>query len=103
LLSRLWLAMPGEPARSSSPSDSIEAVELCHRIPTQGRRQFVGKRFARVVDCLEHIAEEIEDLGKSERDTVRSQIRRIIGHFLKLAYSGSEQPRVGWIESVVRA
>ena len=48
----------------------------------------------------ERIAEEIEDLGKSERDTVRSQIRRIIDHFLKLAYSGSEQPRVGWMETI---
>ena len=35
----------------------------------------------------EHVAEEIEDLGKSERDAVRSQIRRIIEHLLKLAYS----------------
>ena len=31
----------------------------------------------------EHVAEEIEDLGKSERDAVRSQIRRIIEHLLK--------------------
>ena len=33
----------------------------------------------------EHVAEEIEDLGKSERDAVRSQVRRIVEHFLKLA------------------
>jgi len=48
----------------------------------------------------EHIAEEIEDLGKSERDAVRSQIRRIIEHFLKLAYSRAEQPRFGWMETI---
>jgi hypothetical protein len=48
----------------------------------------------------EHVAEEIEDLGKSERDAVRSQIRRIIEHFLKLAYSPAEQPRVSWMETV---
>ena len=48
----------------------------------------------------EHVAEEIEDLGKSERDAVRSQIRRIIEHFLKLAYSSAEQPRLGWMETV---
>src|SRR6266702_811353 len=35
----------------------------------------------------EHVVEEIEDLGKSERDAVRSQIRRIIEHLLKLEYS----------------
>ena len=39
----------------------------------------------------EHVAEEIEDLGKSERDAVRSQIRRIIEHFLKLAHSPAER------------
>ncbi len=38
----------------------------------------------------EHVAEEIEDLGKSERDAVRSRIRRIIEHLLKLAYSPAE-------------
>jgi hypothetical protein len=48
----------------------------------------------------EHVAEEIEDLGKSERDAVRSQIRRIIEHFLKLAYSSAEQPRLGWMETI---
>jgi hypothetical protein len=48
----------------------------------------------------EHVAEEIEDLGKSERDAVRSQIRRIIEHLLKLAYSPAEQPRFNWMHSI---
>jgi len=39
----------------------------------------------------EHVAEEIEDLGKSERDAVRSQIRRIIEHLLKLGYSPAKE------------
>jgi hypothetical protein len=47
-----------------------------------------------------HVAEEIEDLGKSERDAVRSQIRRIIEHLLKLAYSPAEQPRIAWMETI---
>ena len=46
----------------------------------------------------EHVAEEIEDLGKSERDAVRSQIRRILEHFLKLAHSPAAPPRFDWIE-----
>ena len=53
------------------------------------------KRFDR-----ERVAEEIEDLGKSERDAVRSQIRRIIEHLLKLAYSPAEQPRFNWMHSI---
>jgi Domain of unknown function DUF29 len=48
----------------------------------------------------EHIAEAIEDLGKSERDAVRSQIPRIIEHLLKLAWSPVEQPRVDWMETI---
>jgi hypothetical protein len=48
----------------------------------------------------EHLAEEIEDLGKSERDAVRSQIRRVIEHLLKLAYSRAERPRFDWMHSV---
>ena len=51
----------------------------------------------------EHVAEEIEDLGKSERDAVRSQIRRIIEHLLKLAYSPAEQPRFDWMGTIVDA
>ena len=50
-----------------------------------------------------HVAEEIEDLGKSERDAVRSQIRRIIEHLLKLTYSPAEQPRFDWMETIVDA
>ena len=51
----------------------------------------------------EHVAEEIEDLGKSERDAVRSQIRRIIEHLLKLTYSPAEQPRFDWKHSISEA
>jgi len=51
----------------------------------------------------EHVAEEIEDLGRSQRDAVRSQIRRIIEHLLKLSYSPAEPPRFDWIETVLDA
>jgi hypothetical protein len=51
----------------------------------------------------ENIAEEIEDLGRSERDAVRSQIRRIIEHLLKLAYSPAQQPHFDWMASIVDA
>ena len=51
----------------------------------------------------EHLAEEIEDLGKSERDAVRSQVPRILAHFLKLAYSPAQDPRFSWMSSIVDA
>ena len=51
----------------------------------------------------ENVAEEIEALGRSDRDAVRSQIRRIIEHLLKLAYSRAQQPRFDWMASIVEA
>jgi hypothetical protein len=51
----------------------------------------------------EHVAEEIEDLGKSERDAVRSQIRRIIEHLLKLAHSPAQGPRFDWMGPIAEA
>ncbi|MGE5271772.1 MAG: DUF29 domain-containing protein [Thiohalocapsa sp.] len=51
----------------------------------------------------EHLAEEVEDLGNSERDAVRSQVRRILVHFLKLAHSPARDPRFGWMASIVDA
>lgn len=51
----------------------------------------------------ENLAEEIESLGISQRSALRSQIRRIIRHLLKLEYSRSNDPRRGWEESIVDA
>ena len=66
-------------------------------------RGLKGYNVDEVRGYLHLIAEEIEDLGKSERDAVRSQIRRIIEHLLKLAYSPAEQPRYDWMHSVADA
>jgi hypothetical protein len=52
---------------------------------------------------LENLAEEVEDLGKSERSAVRSQIRRVLEHFLKLQHSPAALARAGWKRSVVEA
>src|ERR1700752_2593337 len=51
----------------------------------------------------DNVAEEIEDLGRSQRDAARSQIRRIIEHFLKLAFSPARQPRFDWMASIAEA
>ena len=51
----------------------------------------------------ENVAEEIEDLGKSERDAVRSEIRRILEHFLQLAHSPAVEPRSDWMVSIANA
>jgi Domain of unknown function DUF29 len=45
---------------------------------------------------VEHLAEEVEDLGKSELQAVESFIEHIIAHLLKLDYSGQAAPRAHW-------
>ncbi len=47
-----------------------------------------------------NLADEIEGLGISQRSALRSQIRRIIRHLVKLEYSRASDPRRGWIESI---
>ncbi|HZU90328.1 MAG TPA: DUF29 domain-containing protein [Stellaceae bacterium] len=51
----------------------------------------------------EHLAEEIESLGKSERKELRSQLRRILRHLLKLEASPAQEPRAGWCETIEEA
>jgi len=48
----------------------------------------------------ENLAEEIEGLGASQRIALRSQMRRIVQHLLKLEFSPAAEPRRGWFESV---
>lgn len=50
----------------------------------------------------DHLAEEIESLGLSERRELGSRIARIIEHLLKLEFSPASDPRRGWEETVSR-
>ena len=50
-----------------------------------------------------NLAEEIDDLASARRKAVRSQIRRLLEHLLKLEHSRSVDPRAGWIETVLDA
>lgn len=52
---------------------------------------------------LENLAEEIESLGRSDLNTVRSHTRRIIEHLLKLEHSPGREPRLQWKQSVDQA
>jgi hypothetical protein len=63
------------------------------------------RRFARTRPNLpldlSHIAEEIADLGKNLRDSIRSWARHIIEHLLLLEYSPAQEPRRGWTAEIV--
>jgi hypothetical protein len=52
---------------------------------------------------LEHLAEEIEDVGSERRDAAESQVRRVLEHFLKLEHSRATDPRSGWRDSIIDA
>jgi Domain of unknown function DUF29 len=49
---------------------------------------------------LEHIAEEIQDLGKSERDMVYSLAQRVIEHFLLIEHSPATDQRLHWADEI---
>jgi hypothetical protein len=49
---------------------------------------------------LEHIAEEIQDLGKSERDAVYSLARQIIQHLLLIEHSPATEQRRHWMDEI---
>jgi hypothetical protein len=51
----------------------------------------------------ENLAEEIEDLAKIYRSSLRSQLRRIIQHLVKLQHSPAIDPRRGWRHTVALA
>jgi hypothetical protein len=51
----------------------------------------------------ENLAEEIEDLAKSLRLALRSQIVRIIQHLVKLTHSPAVEPRRGWRRTIRQA
>lgn len=48
----------------------------------------------------ENLAEEIDDLGASQRSAVGSYIMRIIQHLVKLEYSPAAEPRKGWRRTI---
>ena len=50
---------------------------------------------------IELIAEEIEDLGKSELHACQSLCEHILEHLLKLEYSGLAEPARHWRQEIV--
>ena len=58
-------------------------------------------RAGRLADLdLEHLIEEIEDVGGSLYREVRARVRTIIEHLLKLEHSPAQEPRGGWERTI---
>jgi hypothetical protein len=49
---------------------------------------------------LEHLIEEIEDVGGSLYREVRARVRTVIEHLLKLEHSPAAEPRTGWERTI---
>ena len=49
---------------------------------------------------LEHLAEEIRDLGKSEKDAAFSLAQRIIEHLLLIEHSPATDQRLHWADEI---
>jgi hypothetical protein len=50
---------------------------------------------------LEHVMEEIEDVGGNLKRSARSRVRTIIVHLLKLQHSPAQEPRGGWYDTII--
>jgi hypothetical protein len=64
------------------------------------RRMGAGERLNDRVDW-DHVAEEIESLGNSDRRDLSSRIQVILRHLIKLRISPATQPRAGWRRIVI--
>lgn len=51
---------------------------------------------------VKRVAEEIQDLGASERKAVESYILNMLVHLLKLGHSPTEAPRAIWVDEVLQ-
>lgn len=52
---------------------------------------------------IEHLAEEIEDLGNAVEHAIESHLERLLFHLLKLRYDPATRPRRGWRVTVAHA
>jgi Domain of unknown function DUF29 len=65
------------------------------------RRQAELLRLKRFTDLdLAHLIEEVEDLGETVYRSVRSRVRTIIEHLLKLEHSAASEPKRAWRETI---
>ncbi len=78
--------------------------DFCQWSPEQAAalRRLSAERWNGPLD-LEHLAEEVEDLGAERRDAARSQLRQLREGCLKLQHSPASDPRAGWLDTIDHA
>lgn len=65
-------------------------------------RQFRSTRPNVPLD-LEHLIDEVDSLADETMQAVKTQLRRLVQHLLKLEYSPAARPRRQWLNSVDNA
>lgn len=68
-----------------------QAVEL---------RRAAEQRVHLPIDWL-NLADELEDMGRTQRAALASDLARVLEHLLKLEHSPAVEPRRGWADTVV--
>lgn len=67
---------------------------------TQAQAEALRARCWGTLD-IDHLAEEIEDLGKEQRHAIQSHLRILVLHLLKVVYQ--RQRRLSWLRSLRNA
>lgn len=49
----------------------------------------------------EHLAEEIEDMGRSQAEEIENRLTTLLEHLIKLRFSPDAAPRGGWRRTIV--
>jgi hypothetical protein len=62
---------------------------------TQEQAAAIRARLISALD-IEHLAEEIETLGRSERESIENRLQTLLTHLLKWRYDPATEPRRGW-------
>ena len=100
--------LPGRVVKAKSPYMKTDRAAALYdedffawsRSQARELRRFARTRPNIALD-VEHIAEEIAELGTERRDALRSWTARIIEHLLLLEHSPAQEPRRGWIDEIV--
>jgi hypothetical protein len=50
---------------------------------------------------MDHLVEEVDDLSGALYRSVRSRVRTIMEHLLKLEYAPAKEPRAGWHDTIL--
>jgi hypothetical protein len=86
---------------TASPRELYEADFFAWtRLQAKELRRLGRTRPNAALDCA-HLAEEIADLGKEQRNALRSWVARILEPLLLLEHVPAEEPRRGWIGEII--